>query len=501
MNIETLVREANPAPLDTVPGPDSFEARRTLLQLTSEDHGARSVRQRLQERRPVAFAIFAVAALVISAVVLPFVTHHSTPSRVHTAVGTRRVQLGSWKLAGYITQPGVQVSSGSIQLSTSQQFTTQLACPTSTTCYSDGTNVANVNQNSQSVITVTHDGGATWHQVLAPGHGIYFYGFTCPNPNTCMVAGSVPNSDTSPSMFTTTDGGTSWTSLPMPGSDASTVALSCATISHCVVLENVRSGENPKGVSYFTTDGGHTWNNSTLPGSYLPSGTGDPDLQCFVDGRCIAMGNQAVDAHGQRGQDSVAAIYSTDEGATWASGTVPPMTSSITTFGVVSCADGEHCVSIESAQSTNGSIPATSGVLVTDDGGQTWTSIPTAELNPAGPATPTSFDSISCSSAMDCWASGQTYESLCQGSCAYVPPQGVLMATNDGGQSWTAVPLPTPPSPILQYGAVSPVSCVIGADCFAVGILATTKAAANGGTPTVNQDVVLTNGVDPVNGQ
>jgi hypothetical protein len=73
------------------------------------------------------------------------------------------------------------------------------------------------------------------------------------------------------------------------------------------------------------------------------------------------------------------------------------------------------------------------------------------------------------------------------------------MSTTDGGQSWTSVALPTPPSSTLQYGTVSPVSCVIGADCFAVGVLATTQVAAQAGTPTVNQDVVLTNGGDPLN--
>lgn len=497
MNIETIVRDANPAPLDTVPGPDSLEARRTLLRLTSGDQGPAAVRHRSPIKHPAVLTVFGVAALVIAAIVTPIVTHRSTPSRVPATAATPTAPTGGWKLAGYITEPGARVSSGSIQLSTSQQFTTQLACPTATTCYSDGTNIANAKQNSQSVITVTHDGGATWHQVLAPGHGIYFYGFTCPDPSRCMVASAVPNSDASPSMFTTTDGGTTWTSLSMPGSDASTVALSCATSSDCVVLETARGGAGPTGASYFTTDGGQTWSNSTLPSSFFPSGTGDPDLQCFVNGRCIAMGNQADGAHGQK---SLAVIYSANGGASWTSGKLPPMTPSVTTFGVLSCADVEHCVAIESTQGTSGFI-ATSGALVTDDGGQTWTSLPTTDLNSANSSTPMSFDSISCSTATDCWASGHIYESLCQGSCAYVPPRGALMATTDGGQTWTAVPLPTPPSPTLQYGVVSPVSCVIGRDCFAVGVLATTQAAAEAGTPIVNQDVVLTNGVDPVNGQ
>lgn len=75
------------------------------------------------------------------------------------------------------------------------------------------------------------------------------------------------------------------------------------------------------------------------------------------------------------------------------------------------------------------------------------------------------------------------------------------MATSDGGQTWTTVPLPAPPSPTLQYGSVWPVDCVIGADCFAVGSLETTQAAEKAGTPIVNQNVLLTNGSESVPGQ
>jgi photosystem II stability/assembly factor-like uncharacterized protein len=489
MTIETLVREANPAPLDTVPGPDSFEARRILLRLTSEERPAGSLHQGGPGKRRAALAALAVAALVVAAVVMPIVSHHSTNSRVPTATGTPLVHLGAWKLAGYITQPGVQVSSGSFQLSTSQQFTTQLACPSESTCYSDGTNVANVDQNSQSVLTVTRDGGATWNQVLSPGHGIYLWGITCPAVTSCMVAGAIPNSVASPSMYETTNGGSTWTSLPMPGADVSTIGLSCATTSRCVVLETVSVGPNPKAVSYFTSNGGHTWHSSSFPRSFFPSGTAGPDVQCFVNGHCIALGYQADDSHGHI---SGAVIYSTDSGATWTSSHLPPMESSFTAFGVFSCAGDEHCVSIESSQTSHG-ILATSGVLVTNDGGQTWNSFPTTDLTSTNPATPTSFDSISCATTTDCWASGQTDESVCQGSCAYVPAKGDLISTTDGGQTWTAVPLPAPPSPALQYGSVWPVSCVNGSGCFAVAALETTEAAAKAGTTIVNQEVVLTN--------
>jgi hypothetical protein len=66
MNLEMLVREANPVPLDSLPGPDSSEARGLLAQLTVEH---RQAPKRLSRRSTVA-ALGAVAAAVTVAVVL-----------------------------------------------------------------------------------------------------------------------------------------------------------------------------------------------------------------------------------------------------------------------------------------------------------------------------------------------------------------------------------------------------------------------------------------------
>jgi hypothetical protein len=104
------------------------------------------------------------------------------------------------------------------------------------------------------------------------------------------------------------------------------------------------------------------------------------------------------------------------------------------------------------------------------------------------------FGSVSCSTSSDCWAGGIAYGSLCNGSCPYVPTQGVLAATTNGGQSWSTVPLPDAPNTTLQYGTVFPVSCVIGASCFAVGSLELSQLGSSRGLPSVEQDVVLSNG-------
>jgi hypothetical protein len=104
---------------------------------------------------------------------------------------------------------------------------------------------------------------------------------------------------------------------------------------------------------------------------------------------------------------------------------------------------------------------------------------------------PLVIDSVSCPTSTNCWASGTIYESTCQGSCPYVPVQAAMLTSSDGGLTWTQQALPSPPNSSLQYVGDSPVECVSGISCFAVGTLELTQAAKAGGDPWVQQDVVL----------
>jgi len=484
--------EAAPADVDTA-------RRRLALAIDDEIRGrttgsgtktgtAKGSRERSAFRRSLAPLIsVAAAVLVVVAIAVPL-AHHPSTSATHSQPGTKPVELPrTWTLAGYISLPGWQVSAGGQALSTSQQFTTQLACPTVTTCYSAGENDASTDDNSESVITVTHDGGATWQRSLNPENGIYFFGITCPTSITCMVAGEVPNTRQPPSLFTTTDGGRRWTSRPMPGDNIDSPLLSCSSTTDCVVLGILLSPNGRtqnKSVLYVTSDGGRHWTTSAVPKGFLPSG--QSALQCFPGGRCIAAGTEAT---GRVLDQAAVMIYSTDGGVTWSSASAPPVSA---IAGMMSCVDDQHCVSIEQKDLHSGE-QTESGVLVTDDGGQTWSSYRAHELDPAdNKKTALNFDSISCSTASDCWTSGLLYESLCQGSCPYAASQGVIMATVNGGRSWSKEPLPTPPTPTLQYVSIYPMSCVTATVCFAVGTLGLTDAASKAGLPmSLSQDVVL----------
>jgi hypothetical protein len=75
-----------------------------------------------------------------------------------------------------------------------------------------------------------------------------------------------------------------------------------------------------------------------------------------------------------------------------------------------------------------------------------------------------------------------------------------MMATSDGGLTWTTEQLPLPPNESLQYVSDYPVYCVSATDCRAVGTLELTKAASDAGVAWVQQDVVLTFDGGPVSG-
>jgi photosystem II stability/assembly factor-like uncharacterized protein len=323
---------------------------------------------------------------------------------------------------------------------------------------------------------------------LRPDNDTYFFGFTCLTTNICMVAGQVPNDGTSSAMYVTTDGGQDWTSHKIPGVNDSPVLLSCATSSNCVALydEQGPMAANAESTAAFvTSNGGTTWTPAKLPPSFLATDSSE-GLQCFSGGRCVATGYIQV---GNRGQGQASVIFSTDGGATWSTGSVPTLGAIV---GIMSCSSAVHCTSIESDNNSGGFL-TTSGVLVSSDGGQSWTALPSETLTPSGLSGTPSIDSLSCPNDSQCWATGSVLGSTCQGSCPYVPDTAFIMATNDGGETWSNQPLPTPPSTSLQYVQTYPVNCVNGTECFVVGTLGSTEASSQAGNPLVQQDVVLTN--------
>jgi photosystem II stability/assembly factor-like uncharacterized protein len=496
MSIDSVLKVADPMNGRDTPEADLDDLRRIVGDTTTRSTKApRTVIVQQVSRRPLFAVTLVIVLLALALVVVPVgvgvLSSHGTtpPATPTTSPGHASGRTGPWSLAGYITASGWQASSKTGPLPTTQQFTTQLACPSATTCYSSGTYEKNRFSNSQSVVSVTHDAGEEWGVSLAPTDDTYFYGFSCQSGDVCAVLGAVPGA--SPVLYSTTDGGLTWNRHPLPASKADPLEMSCATANDCVVIGSTPVANNAPGtVAWTTSDGGSTWTAAQLPTNFAPSFSSSPaDVSCFADGSCIADGTTSAKPGGASTAEMISSI---DAGLTWSTATTPSVSSMA---GVMSCSSDEHCVAVQMQNDVHG-IPAANGVLATSDAGATWSLLAAPSLDSANVNRPIGIDSLACATSTTCWASAHVIESLCEGSCGYVADRAVMLVSLDGGKTWTSDPLPAPPSPSLQYVQVFPVTCVNASDCLTVGTLALTQAASRAGMTLVQQDVVLSNG-DP----
>jgi photosystem II stability/assembly factor-like uncharacterized protein len=438
---------------------------RTTTSLSTEtspvERRAHGVRVR-SRRFSLLWISIVAGAIMISAVAIPL-TISRTPRPPVTLVS-------AWRLTGSISQPAwaLQPTIGSDP--------DRLSCPSTTTCYATGLTAPEPNgiQSTplQAVVEVTHDGGVTWQQSLLPTAGTLVSSMTCPAVDTCMLLGGASGAaSNSQTMFTTTDGGQSWTALPLPGGTGdAALLLSCATPLNCDSLQNVPGPAGLGGVRYIsnvTTDGGHTWSASAMPGTFRGYA-----LECSTPDLCIAAGSEPTSyriTDPTTQGDPAAVLYSSDGGVTWARGSVPAGGDVI---GSMSCADPSHCVAVDITLGT----ARTSGVLISANGGQTWSASPSrnlAQLN---------LESISCPSDSDCWVSGST---LPAGGGGATDQQGVILSTHDGGQTWTSEQVPTDQG--VPLGVIGGLSCSAVADCLAL-------ANRPSSSSMLGQQVVLANG-------
>jgi photosystem II stability/assembly factor-like uncharacterized protein len=272
-------------------------------------------------------------------------------------------------------------------------------------------------------------------------------------------------------MFSTANGGQSWTSFPTPAvKNAGILVMSCASASDCVALWQVSGpgGQGIQEISYATSDSGQTWTEASVPGTFRAYA-----LQCFTGGLCIAGGEMP---NGYKISDptlgsAAAAIYSTDGGLSWVSGSVPQTFPAGMLVGL-SCADPNHCMAVEKP----GGRPDHNVVVTTSDSGRTWTPSPTSE--PANFI----FSSISCPTASDCWVSGGTSTS------------GVILSTHDAGQTWTSEALPAIQGATPRM--VGSVSCPSVTGCLALASGATSYSTGRGQLVLSNESSSTTSGAN-----
>ena len=371
-----------------------------------------------------------------------------------------------------------------------------LTCPSSEVCYLESTNSVGVNGESLATTAYkTIDGGTAWTSISIPVAGNADTSFSCSSVSVCSVGvlHAPSGSPTGPFpqgtvqlMLTTTDGGVTWTSHvvainPVLGNDAALdpslvnvqgqwSQIQCFSAVSCIAVALVPSdqpqepwvsGDPAAGVQRTvimrTDDGGITWTSSVLPWSNAFDGSPGwssaqlMTLSCATPTNCVGLSSVFHSVVDNAQTSNVLVRLSTDGGMTWHTNWAPAPALDSTLR--LTCPTTKRCYA---TVEVGNSVPSdNNGIMMTNDGGITWTFVTPASTGSASSID--EYNSVSCTSASTCWIAGEVMPTGLLGSS-----QAAIWATSDAGQTWTSVPLP------IRLGIIFQVDCNAPASCLAV---------------------------------
>jgi photosystem II stability/assembly factor-like uncharacterized protein len=228
-----------------------------------------------------------------------------------------------------------------------------------------------------------------------------------------FVEGGMPDGYTG-DLYASTDGGASWGADRVASDGGVTGPIAFADPDHAVV-----SGGAPGSRLFSTADGGRTWRRAAIPPL---SGTVLDDTQLWAPARFWDPRSGAVAAtYGtDEGATTLAALVTSDGGATWSIASAQPLRPGASNAVPMVFLDPSHWL----AQMG----PAT--VVSTEDAGATWSATDSIGL----PATP---DSLLMADRDRGWALVEQNGCLAfKSNCFNLT---TLFGTNDGGATWAAL--------------------------------------------------------------
>ncbi len=397
-----------------------------------------------------------------------------------------------------VVNANAATSGGFTATPSSPQGFNVMTCPTSQVCYIESTNSTTSESASTSVTLVfkSVDGGASWKPLSLPAAGSPDTPFSCSSESVCSVgvqSGPVYSQTplhkgTVQSILTTTDGGSTWTSHvvainPILGGDPSLDAslqgvqgswdqLQCFSATSCVAVALAPSDqpEQPfagvpgspgvlRTVVMSTSDGGSTWDSSVIPWSTAFDGSPGWSNAQEMTLSCATIS----DCVGLTTVfHSVVDNSQTARVKVWRS--VDAGSTWQTNWLPASVeASGLRlsCPTVSDCYATvvvgTNVSSGTSEVMATHDGGMTWTFVTPVPASSGAPRY--EYHSISCTDATNCWVSGEIMPS---GHFGDGTSQASIWATSNSGSSWVSVPL------AAGLGYVSQVTCSAPDSCLAI---------------------------------
>lgn len=250
----------------------------------------------------------------------------------------------------------------------------EVSCPTTVFCMAVGS-TAQSNVGSIAAAMSSNDSGRSWKRIPLPKGEKDLSLVTCTTRRNCIAVGEAevmvgdPQAGSVTSIIATDNGGATWTQRPLQKGLSPILGapeysgITCAERNDCLLVGYAIPGDgNPSGVIAHSANGGKTWSYDAAP----PDSNFLNAVSCPSPVRCVIVGGGIE----PRGGGVRGLLTTTDGGLTWTSRTVP-----MEAMGLegISCQTVSSCIAVGYGLSPDGSVEP-SAVIVTSDGGDTWTS-------------------------------------------------------------------------------------------------------------------------------
>lgn len=283
----------------------------------------------------------------------------------------------------------------------------------------------------------------------APGGTGALEAVACATTSTCWAVGAMPVGRQTPSsggatvvMARTTDAGARWGTVRVhTRAPVELTSISCPDRRHCTAVGATSVQGIPVGAVLTTADGGRKW--STGP---APAGSVDlAGVDCRTASACVALATDGT---------TYWAATTTDGGRVWQrEGDLP---AGFGGAGGLACPRPDLCLVAGYTAASPGK--GAGAVAVTNDGGANWK---VATL-PAGTGL---LHTVACLRAGPCLAAGTTSTTDTDLS----PAPGALLASNDGGATFTADRSPAGMGDAFGLACSGPARCVMVGTVWTTG--------------------------------